>query len=124
MSGFGGEGGLRSTFVPNSTPGRSLNTNFQPSSTRPVFVSYTVRINLEPTVQSQGRVELLSDASNPPTNLRCQVRAGRAAGSVASHSRDSVLCGFIPAGHFVRLNVVTESGTPTITLIAQTETIL
>lgn len=119
---------LNASFVPNSAPGRALNTNFQPSISRPSLVMYTVRIAGAITANlTGGRCELRSDVANPPTTIRMQARSQwKVTGALTTmlDEQDVLLTYLVPASDFVRLNTVTENGTVVFTLIAQTEIIL
>lgn len=107
---------LRSIHNPQS-PARSLDTPFQPSADRDVFATYSVNLIVDPN--DTARVELRSDINNPPTTVRSIVRndPGTDAGV---NGVGAVLSYIVPAGHFVSLVTVT-TGTPTISLDAQTE---
>lgn len=119
---------LSATFTPNSAPGRALNAAFQPSTTRPTLVMYTVRIAGAATANlTGGRIELRSDTANPPTTNRCQARSQwKVTGALTTmlDEQDVVLTYLVPAGHFVDLVSTTENGAPTFTLVVQTEIIL
>ena len=113
-----------------SSPSRSLGTAFQPSATRPTFVSYSGRIVSQITLSGgqSGRIELRSDASNPPTTVRARV-AGGATGTVVagvsqSDTAEAPLSYIVPAGHFVLLQSVNETSTPTYSIGAQVEIVL
>lgn len=120
--------GLEAFFTPNSAPGRALNTNFQPSVSRPTLVIYTVRIQGAATANlTGGRCELRSDSAATPTTNRCQVRSEwKVTGTLTTMNQqvDGVLTYLVPAGDFVRLNTTVENGAATFTLIAQTEIVL
>lgn len=116
--------GLSATFTPNSTPGRSLNIQFTPSTSRPVLLIYTVRIAGANTAnQTTGRIELRSDPVLPSI-VRCQARADFKVTGVLTtmnQAQDFVLTYLCPAGDFVNLATATEAGAPTFTLVRQTE---
>lgn len=114
--------GLRKN-VTSATPARVLNTTFQPSASRPTLVIYTVRIEQPASIATpqQARIELRSDAADPPVTVRCQTRQARGTPTDATLAHDAVLVHLVPAGHRVRLENVTVSGTPTFTLVNQTE---
>lgn len=122
------ENSLHASFTPNSSPGRALNSAFQPSTSRPALVMYTVRVAGAATANlTGGRVELRSDSANPPTTLRCQGRSQwKVTGALTTmlDEYDAVLTYLVPANDFVELVSTTENGAPTFTLIAQTEIIL
>lgn len=122
------EDNLHSTFTPNSAPGRALDTNFQPSTSRPTLVIYTVRIAGVATANlTGGRIELRSDSAGTPTTIRCQARSSwKVTGALTTFAQaaDTVLTYLVPVNDFVRLVTTTENGAPIFTLIDQTEIIL
>lgn len=101
------------------TSSRSFNTPFQPDPDRDVFVTYSVFINV--AAGTEGKVELRSDAGNPPTEVRAQARARVGALIADAVGFGTVLSFIVPAGDFVELATVEVSGTPTFSLDAQTE---
>lgn len=115
---------LRASFTP-SVSTRALNTNFIPSATQPVLVSYTVRIHLPLSAEVQaGRVELRSDLQQTPTTNRCQFRLSSDIGGLLTtieQHQDDTLIYLVPAGDSVRLITTSESGSPQFTIIAQNE---
>lgn len=115
--------GRLSASLSPSTPSRTLGTAFQPSSTRPVDVSYSGRVSCTSTLLGgqAGRLELLSDASNPPTTVRSRV-ACALSGVAATNGVEAPLQYRVPTGHYVLIQSVTETGTPSFTLNTQVET--
>lgn len=119
-----------STVTPNSSPGRSLNTVFQPSTTNAVAVFYDVDVTagLSLSGGTTGRVQLLSDASNPPTTIRRNMGNGNSGALTIGLSLNQLvtmgLSYIVPIGHFVKLVTVNTTGTPTFSLAAQTEEVL
>lgn len=113
-----------------STPTRVLGTAFQPSLTNSVFCSYTVRIVTTATIGGgqDGQVQLKSDATATPTTVRCQARNGQvvtlAIALQSINTQDSVVSYICPAGHYVNLVSTNNTGTPTISIVAQTEVTL
>lgn len=105
-----------------STPARVLNTNFQPSATRPVFVSYSIQIVAASTLitPQTGTCQLISDAVAVPTTSRARVTNGLS-GVLATGTQAAQLSYIVPAGHFVRL---ATSGAATITITDQLEEVL
>lgn len=110
-----------------ATPIRVLGTPFQPSATKAVLVSYSVRtVVTNPLLAgtSTASVVLLSDANNPPTTERCRVAADSSVGLAVSialtTSNTAALTYLVPAGHYVRL-VSTVTGTGMTAIISQTE---
>lgn len=113
-----------------ATPSRALGTAFCPSSSRAVMGVYSVRITSALTLTSgqSGRVELLSDTANPPTTVRARIAGGNTGtltiGLNTSDVTEGALSYLIPPGHCVLLQSVNETGTPTYSITAQTETTL
>lgn len=121
------ENDLNANFTPVASA-RTLNTDFQPSATRPTLVIYTVRIAGALTAnQTTGNVQLRSDAAATPTTVRCQARMDfKVTGALTTMTiaNDYVLSYLVPAGHFVRLGSTTEAGVVTFTRIAEVEIVL
>lgn len=111
---------LRAALSP-TTPTRALNTNFQPSTTRPTFVVYTVKLAISLLTNTTVTVELRSDASNPPTTVRAQAHHSGTPAVDLNSQVDIPMAYIVPIGHFVRLQT---SGTGTATLERQTEIVL
>lgn len=113
-----------------STPTRAIGTAFQPSTTRPVLVSYSARVasTLNVSGGASGRIELRCDASNPPTTVRKRVAGGLTGTVVAGIAVTDIAEGdmsvLVPPGHYVLLQSVNEIGTPTYSLLAQSEIVL
>lgn len=118
------------TLTPASNSRTIGGTAFQPSSTRPTFVSYSARVvsTISLVAGQAGRVELRSDSSNPPATVRARVAGGisgtLSVGLVVSDTAEGPLSYIVPAGHYVQLVSVNEVGTPTFTLPAQVEIVL
>lgn len=112
-------------FTPN-TPSRVLNTVFMPSAALYTMCIYTVSISATATLAANqsGSVDLRSDTAATPTTVRCSTASGLnltlgvAIGFVNSQS--GLLVYIVPPGHNVKL-VTASTGSPSITLIAQTE---
>lgn len=120
------DGSLRGV-VSTSTSTRALATAFQPSVLRPTMGYYSARIVSTITLSGgeAGRIELLSDSANPPTTVRGRC-AGGATGTVVlglslNDTAECQLSYLVPAGDYVLLRSVTESGTPAYSLTAQAE---
>lgn len=113
-----------------SSPGRSFNSTFTPSATKATLVCYTVEIACTANLVGgqAGRVRLLSDTSTPPTTERCQVynenSVSLALAITAINKQRATLWHFVPPGHKVYLESTQVTGTPTITLVTQTEVTL
>lgn len=129
LQGIQGVAGLLASVTP-STPARALNTVFQPSATKITLVTYSVRITCTATIggNQDGKVELLSDASNPPTTVRAMM-SNRMAVTLALtlqaiNEQTSVLTALVPAGHYVKLLTTQITGTPAFALVSQTEVAL
>lgn len=69
----------------------------------------------------EGYVKLLSDASNPPTTERDRVgvklTGTLSLGVSATNGNVAAVRYIVPAGHYVLLQAVTVSGTPTLALV-------
>lgn len=109
------------TLTP-STPTRSLNTPFTPSTTNNVMVFYTIRIACTSTILASqtGSVELMSDSSATPTTARSKV-SNTLSGVAASNTSEQVISYFVPAGHSVSL---VSSGSATISITDQSEVLV
>lgn len=112
-------------FIP-STPSRALNTTFTPDANHYVMCIYTISISATATLSSNQNalVELRSDSATTPTTVRCSTASGvNLTLGVAlgfTNSQSTVLVYIVPPGHNVKL-VSTLTGTPTVTLVNQTE---
>ena len=116
--------------VAPSTSARAIGTVFQPSTTKAVECSYSVKTQVTNPLlagTSTTTVRLLSDASNPPTTVRDVVEATSGVGvSVTlalTTSNTAALRYIVPPGHYVLLQQ-SISGTGVATLVAQTEEVL
>jgi hypothetical protein len=107
------------------TSTRTLNTVFQPSTTRPVLLIYTIRITTSTGGSAEGLVQLLSDTSNPPTTVRCSVDNGNGIAGISlatiSSFQNGVLVYMVPPNQYVKLLTTNVSGTPSFMLEQQTE---
>lgn len=110
-----------------STPARVLGTAFQPSATKAVLCSYSVRTQAtNPLIAgaSTSVVQLFSDAVNPPTTLRATASAESTVGVVVAiqitTSNTTPLSYLVPIGHYVRL-VASGTGTHAESIVAQVE---
>lgn len=118
-----------STITP-STPARSLNAVFQPNATKAVDCSYSISITCTATLTGgqTGKVELFSDAVNPPTTLRSTLRNSNsvslAIALTAVNEQTSLLNYLVPIGHYVKLLTTNVLGTPTFSMISQSESVL
>jgi hypothetical protein len=122
-----GDDGLPDITSSSSSPGRSLNTTFQPHATRPTSVHYAVSISCTVSLggSQTGTVELRSDAADPPTTVRARASLTHSLGvgigvgsTVATTDELSYL---VPPAHYVRL---VSSGSATIGLVDQTEVVM
>jgi hypothetical protein len=110
-----------------ATPSRALNTTFQPHATKQVLCLYGVQITCTASLTGgqNGRVRLLSDAASPPTTIRAEVQNNNsvslAIALTAVNGQTGLLAYLCPAGHNVRLETANVVGTPSFTLISQTE---
>lgn len=90
----------------------SGDTAFQPSATRPTLVFYTVRISCG--AGEVGRIQLLSDAANPPTTPLAGARNGGIVG--LADVVDAVISTLVQPGHYVKLHAIQDTGSPTFSL--------
>ncbi|UYW34471.1 hypothetical protein [Methylorubrum extorquens] len=109
---------------------RALGISFQPSTTKAVRVSYSIRTTVTNPLlvgSSTATVILLSDASTPPTTERGRVEASSSVGLAVSvaltTSNTAPISYIVPAGHWVRL-VSTVSGTGSTAIVSQVEATL
>lgn len=124
-TGATGPAGL-GTVTP-STPTRALGTAFQPSTTKAVFCSYSIKTTVTNPLligTSTAMVQLFSDAANPPTTERCRAAAESSVGVTVTlaltTANSAPLTYIVPPGHYVRL-VSTVAGTGTTAIVSQTE---
>lgn len=93
----------------NTSPGRTLNSNYQIHATRPAIVVYSVQLHTVLTLigTSSAKVELRSDTSTPPTTARSEVmhQINIGVGISVNQQSDVIsnLAAFIAAGDNVRL---------------------
>lgn len=118
-----------STITP-STPSRTIGTAFQPSATNAVFCLYSIQIACTASVSGgqTGQVQLLSDASNPPTTVRAtlvnQNTSTLTIGLTVVNNQTSILSYLVPIGHYIKLVSTNTTGTPSYTMVSQTEAVL
>lgn len=89
---------------------RSLNSTIAPSATNDVLVIASVEIATG--IGGDGKVEFLSDASNPPTTIQSTIRLG-----TASAVTDTVLIGLCKAGQNYSLKTTSTGGSPTFSVV-------
>lgn len=120
-----GEDGIVAVVATDSSPGRSLDETFLPNADRPTLCIYTVQIVTTVTAMGGSQaasVEFRSDASDPPTTVRCE--AGTSTDMTGTltlsltQTDTRVLSYLVPAGHRVHL---ATSGAGTVSLLHQTE---
>lgn len=113
----------------NTSPGRTVNTNYQIHATRPAIVIYSVQLHTVLTLigTSSAKVELRSDSAVTPTTPRSEVmhQINIGVGIAVNQQSDVVnnLVAFIAAGDNVRM-VPTLSNGGTATLTRQLEIVL
>lgn len=116
-----------SLTVTPSTPTRTLGTAFQPSTTKPVLCIYSIQIACTASLTGgqAGQVQLLSDASNPPTTVRATIAnqntSALTIGLTVVNNQTATLPYLVPVGHYVKLVSTNTTGTPTYTMVSQTE---
>lgn len=112
-----------------STPSRALNSaGFQPSVTKRTLVSYSLRITCTAALLApqDGKVELMSDENSTPTTVRATVqnRNSVSISLTAINEQTGIMTYIVPPGHYVRLISTQTVGTPSFSIISQTEQIL
>lgn len=118
-----------STITP-STPTRTIGTAFQPSATNAVLCIYSIQIACTASLTGgqAGQVQLLSDANNPPTTVRATIANQNTStltiGLTVINNQTATLSYLVPAGHYVKLVSTNTTGTPTYTMVSQTEEVL
>lgn len=112
-----------------SSVSRTLNSNFQPSTTRNTLVNYSVEIatTLSLSGGTVGTVflEISADGSTGWTELSRFTNGNTGALTVGlniNQNMTSTLSGTVPAGYYVRLRTVNTTGTPTFTYRSGQET--
>lgn len=116
--------------VTPSTPTRTIGTAFQPSATNAVLCIYSIQIACTASLTGgqTGTVQLLSDASNPPTTVRATIGNQNTStltiGLTIVNNQTATLSYLVPIGQYVKLVSANVTGTPTFTMIAQTEEVL
>lgn len=114
------------TYTP-STPSRSLNSNFTPSSSNAVMACYSIKISCSVSLggSCEGNVELRSDANTTPTAVRAQTSMSLGGtlvvGLALSNNQTVPVCYLVPPSHNVRLVSTTVSGSPSFSIISQSE---
>ena len=116
-----------------SSPSRSFNTVFQISTNQDSFVMYTVDISctLSLTGGQTGTI-FLEMATNSSFTTGVQQLSEFVNGNTGTltvglnitQNISSVLCGYIPAGNYVRIRTANTSGTPSFSILAIQEILL
>jgi hypothetical protein len=127
MGGYATGNYLAADFT-RSSPARTLGTPYQPSLTRPVWISNTLRIdNPSSAATITGRIEIRVATANPPLTSRGQCRVSQDTSGLLSGSInvdvDSMNGTWVPAGDWVNLFPVDESGSPTQSIVLTDECI-
>jgi len=106
-----------------STPSRAIGTAFQPSSTKVTNCTYSVNIQCSSLLlgNASGKIELLSDAANPPTTVRATVAQSISGVLSLVNGNTQPLAYKVPIGHYVLLKSTTASGTVAYSIVSQTE---
>lgn len=123
MGPTGPTGPTGATFGAATHPSRTLGTPFQPSTTHQTLCIYSITVLTSITgnvgLGSVGRVELRSDAANPPTTVQCSSGGTLTAnpntipaGVSFTTAGQFVLSFVVPANHFVELVGVAGQSTP------------
>lgn len=127
---------LLTAGMAQSSPSRSLNTDFVPSATKWTFVEYNVRIigsstiSIAGSTSVAGRIELRKAVGSPSSgDVICQTReAVSLSGAVvvgvditAINPVDAVLSAYVAPGETVNLTTVNEYGAPTYSVVRSIE---
>jgi len=125
---------LPTASVPTqSSATRSLNTIYQVSGTRPAWVTYSVQLTVTATIAGgQNGDVVLEIASDAGFTASVQTLSISGLGQVYSlavaiqgvQPQTGVVSGFVPAGYYVRLRTVNNTGTPAYLFRAGQETLL
>lgn len=114
-----------------SSPSRSLNSNFIPSSVRNAAVSYSVEVttSLSLTGGASGTVflEISADGSTGWTELARYTNANTGTltiGLALAQTGTANLAGTVPVGYTARLRTANNTGTPTFTYRSGQETLI
>lgn len=122
----------RLATVNPTAPARALNATFAPNPpSRIVFACYTIHLSCTVTVGQTctSTVQLVSDASTPPTTVRSQTSMSLGGilvvGLTTTNTQDTPLCYMVPTGQNVRLNSSSSgTGTATASIVQQTEEVI
>lgn len=110
-----------------STSARALNTNFKPSTTLPVWVSYSIAFTCTASLAGgqTSAVELRSDTATTPTTVRAttgdQNSVSLAIAITSVNGQTASLTYLVPPNHNVRL---ASSGGCTVSIVSQSEVAL
>lgn len=116
-----------------SSASRSLNSVFQPNSTRDTLVNYSVDIACTLTLTTgQSGTVFLEIASNSGFTSNVQELARFVNGNTGTlaiglsltQNVTGTLSGYVPAGYYVRLRTANNTGTPTFTYRSGQEVLL
>lgn len=129
-TGPAGTNGTNGTSAPIPTTAaatRALNTAFQPSTTRPVLVSYAVDVSVTSLLLAgtQGSVALqYADNSAMTTNLVTVDGGTNSTGGVLNVTNMGTvkLTALIPVGKYARITTTANTGAPVFTYRAGSET--
>lgn len=117
--------------VATSIPSRTLNSaGFQPSTTKVVLVTYSVRITCTASLAGgqDGKIELMSDSNSTPTTVRATAQnrnsVSLAIALTAVNEQTTCLTYLVPIGHYIRLTSTQTTGTPAFSIVSQTETVI
>lgn len=120
-------------YVPSfsqSSPTRTLNSSFRPSTTRMTVVSYSVSIatTLSLTTGQAGSA-ILETSSDGTTWSQVSQIANANTGTLTiglslTQTITGVLAGVIPANNFARIRTVNTTSTPTFAYVSGQETLL
>lgn len=119
------------TIAVNSAPGRALATTAAPSpwqvsADKYAMVNYSAQITCAALLIAgqDGRIDLVSDASTNPTTIRASMRNANSGVLSLTSIQMNPLTYIVPPGHYVGLFTRNLVGTPSFSLVTQTEHII
>lgn len=93
-----------------ATRAAAVDTAYQPSTTRDVWVHASVQISSG--AAGDGKIEAMTDAANPPTTIVGTFRVGTALTVIGAQ-----LTFLVKAGNYYKLTTTSTGGTPTFTVV-------
>lgn len=116
-----------------SSTTRSLNTIYQPSSSRDVFASYSVQITVTASITGGQNGDVILETASD-SGFTANVQTVAIAGNGITYTlaialqgvqpMTATVSGLIPAGYYARLRTVNNTGTPSFTYRAGQEILM